>query len=819
MADYPVNNEQRTYTEQEVFELLRRFKIEEQTTTQRAREERELPLEIASFLDETTKQQHQDNFKRYKREISKYYHEEWTMAEEINKSFIPKLKQFTVDTTQVVNAHYKGAETSRLHGRAATEIFEQLLTIKSGGLSTEEANQLLDEALESAKRLAIHAWVQGRQQDEEAKDYAIRALRLPPSLKHLEAKESGSKREAFSEEFIARYNEAKYQQRILKAAITNTSAGRGRGGYQSTSTWNNPRGGRGFYGRVTPTILTVQHQQTIQHRERPVSNATQITTLPPQPPSIQSNPTTTSTTNYTIPSDGILPGSRLQHFLPYWKTITNHPWPLSVIQNGYKIQFSKKPIPWRNQKKATTVEDQHHINEAIQKFLDGGMIEISPTQNRQFLSKFFTLQEKTKRRPILDCQKLNSFIQVEHFKMEGVPALRELIEKDDYICKIDLKDAYVVVPMHVDSQDFLSFENEGVAYRYKSLAAFEERRDPNHLLFGRHLHPGEDKTRDEPIDNQRVSGFYIQQQDNADICTTIEDYQPDEEDPTVTYLSEENVQMDSRTTREDDFHDSSSGRGSITYKIPTTGPVEDITFDETELGSNMQIVKYQPSRVTLVGNFHNTEERPPNPKDSSRKPEDGHSCRCIKQWMGNQLGTDHSFRILEPGRENSFNKRTRAEDNFICDSAPRWKMRKLNNKNILGQQDRLKDLAIQIQELCNQHNIKPTEEAAIRINDSKKDVQFAPQPPAANVLDMVNRPSSFSCRCPATSMVTEGDVFISTLETDTLSTEKTSRTKGKAISSSDSIVAQPILVPDDPKDETPTATNYLENKPEMTRKQ
>ncbi|KAG1166355.1 hypothetical protein G6F36_012975 [Rhizopus arrhizus] len=364
------------------------------------------------------------------------------------------------------------------------------------------------------------------------------------------------------------------------------------------------------------------------------------------------------------------------------------------------------------------------------------------------------------------------------------------------------------------------------------------------------------------IDDQRVSGFYIQQQDNADICTTIEDYQPDEEDPTVTYLFEENVQMDSRSTREDDFHDSSSGRGSITYKIPTTGPVEDITFDETELGSNLQIVKYQPSRVTLVGNFHNTEERPPNPKDSSRKPEDGHSCRCIKQWMGNQLGTDHSFRILEPGRENAFNKRTRAEDNFICDSAPRWKMRKLNNKNLLGQQDRLKvydqirgnninDLAgpsnsntrimqpAQHQGNISTHSrgdghsgrqIELTEETAIRINEFEKDVQLytekmaeaedrrlcsAPQPPAAKALDIVNRPSSFSRRCPATSMITEGDVFISTLETDTPSTEKTSRTKGKASNSSDSIVAQPILVPDDPKDETPTTTNHLENQSEM----
>ncbi|KAG1617817.1 hypothetical protein G6F46_004388 [Rhizopus delemar] len=352
--------------------------------------------------------------------------------------------------------------------------------------------------------------------------------------------------------------------------------------------------------------------------------------------------------------------------------------------------------------------------------------------------------------------------------------------------------------------------------------------------------PAKTKQEMNQIDDQRVYGFCIQQQYNADICTTIEDYQPDEDNSTVAYFSEENVQMDRRPTREDDFHDSSSGRGSITDKIPTTGPVEDITPDETELGSNLQIVKHQPSRVTLVGNFHNTEERPPNPKDSNRKPEYDHPCRYIKQWMGNQLGTDHSFRILEPGREISFNKCTRAEANFICDSAPCWKMG--NNINDLAgpsnSNTRIMQPA-QHQGNISTHSrgdghsgrqIELTEETAIRINEFEKDVQLytekmgeaedrrlcsAPQPPAAKALDIVNRPSSFSRRCPATSMITEGDVFISTLETDTPSTEKTSRTKGKASSSSDSIVAQPILVPDDPKDETPTTNNHLENKSEM----
>lgn len=105
MTDRTTNNEPRTYTEEEVIELLRRVRTAEQAETQKAREERELPLGITSSLDKLTKQQHEDNFKRYKREVTKYHHDERTVVEEINKSFIPKLKQYTVDTSQVVNAH------------------------------------------------------------------------------------------------------------------------------------------------------------------------------------------------------------------------------------------------------------------------------------------------------------------------------------------------------------------------------------------------------------------------------------------------------------------------------------------------------------------------------------------------------------------------------------------------------------------------------------------------------------------------------------------------------------------------------------------
>ncbi|KAI7851727.1 hypothetical protein BDC45DRAFT_444839, partial [Circinella umbellata] len=166
--------------------------------------------------------------KKYKRDLSKYTHEEWTIAEEINKSFISKLKQYPVDTNQLVSSIYKGSEIIRNLGRGATEIFEQLKTIKEQEISREEAHTILEEALESAKRLSIFAWYQGKQQDDEAREFAIK---LPSNLKHLETKSTG-KKEAFSLEFIEQYNKARFQQSIIRSAVNN-SYGTSRGGYNN----------------------------------------------------------------------------------------------------------------------------------------------------------------------------------------------------------------------------------------------------------------------------------------------------------------------------------------------------------------------------------------------------------------------------------------------------------------------------------------------------------------------------------------------------------------------------------------------------------
>ena len=80
------------------------------------------------------------------------------------------------------------------------------------------------------------------------------------------------------------------------------------------------------------------------------------------------------------------------------------------------------------------------------------------------------MKEKDGRnRPCINLKALSKFIQYKHFTMEGLHCLKYLLEENDFLYKIDLKDAYYSVSLCMSSRKFVRFAWLGNLYEFLCL--------------------------------------------------------------------------------------------------------------------------------------------------------------------------------------------------------------------------------------------------------------------------------------------------------------------------------------------------------------
>lgn len=89
--------------------------------------------------------------------------------------------------------------------------------------------------------------------------------------------------------------------------------------------------------------------------------------------------------------------------------------------------------------------------------LKNAVRETTPTSNSLYSNVFLVPRNGGELRPVINLKNLNSFLLYEHFKMEGIQLLRDLMEEGDWLVKLDLKDAYLTINVAEKFRKFLNF--------------------------------------------------------------------------------------------------------------------------------------------------------------------------------------------------------------------------------------------------------------------------------------------------------------------------------------------------------------------------
>ena len=94
-----------------------------------------------------------------------------------------------------------------------------------------------------------------------------------------------------------------------------------------------------------------------------------------------------------------------------------------------------------------------------------------PDREAHLVSSLFAIpkKESEKLRPILNLRVLSSHVRYQHFKMEGLATVRDLLQPGDFMVKVDLTDAFFHIPIDHKHRKYLQFRWQNQLYQFNCL--------------------------------------------------------------------------------------------------------------------------------------------------------------------------------------------------------------------------------------------------------------------------------------------------------------------------------------------------------------
>jgi len=153
-----------------------------------------------------------------------------------------------------------------------------------------------------------------------------------------------------------------------------------------------------------------------------------------------------------------------------WRHLTTNQWVRDVVSKGYLPNFVSSP-PLTRTPPNWQAPIHPHVDEEVLALLEKGAVGRVPDPTSPgFYSPVFVVPKKTGDfRLIFNLKKLNCFLRTERFKMDTLRHVREALRQDEWTVSLDLKDAYLHIPMHPAFRKYLRFMHRGQAYQWLAL--------------------------------------------------------------------------------------------------------------------------------------------------------------------------------------------------------------------------------------------------------------------------------------------------------------------------------------------------------------
>ncbi|KAG1624930.1 hypothetical protein G6F45_009602 [Rhizopus arrhizus] len=694
-------------------QLYQEFKLRARIEEEAREGEFDIPEEILENLDNTSKGELKTQFKRYHKSLPQYKRGTWTSAETINKCFHADLKRNNLDSYQVVCRDYRHSEKLRTAATAATEIYEELSSLIDG------ENHVLINALEKARRLAVFAFANAKFIDQEAKELAAKALKLPPSIRNFAEEEETDKILAFSSEKVEQVHKALIEEASSSVAeeVNHFETRLKEASVDKNLFLDEAIQLSQIFGTDQLQHCHLLLNRTNEHNSSPIlliNNPLYISRQPLRDSGGWDITRWTPSNFYSLLEEDYPPSMTTigdSRGLP--NSVEFNSTPLEIPSNKMSIN-GRSNCCERSSKKILGCGNHRNITNPKQTLL----IPFLYCQGTDKKKTHIGLQTFEQIRPVPPLQdgRDTSFAITSR---ERRSHLQDRLER--CICSGASPSTIQTISNLFTSGNGIPIQVPSVWLKCSSQDLFqthalcggtiEEKGNKISLLPGRHMlsskidegnereyarnfsTPKESRfsyqLQEEQLattEDSRISGFSIQYFNDANHTPSAKTKEDCKQNSSSKEIADcILLQMDSQFNRENDCSNSSNRRSIDSSPFSAEGLSEEPARSSSKLGKPLSTNTKKFRRSTMVGKLLRTTQRSTYPQGGFQNASNRYLRRCIRQRLRSKQRRTRDSRILDQGRTVNFNKRKRVEDCMDCPATTRRKTSKQCYQDIFGQ--------------------------------------------------------------------------------------------------------------------------------------